>query len=254
MGTRTSHPPGTLSWTDLATSDPGAAKTFYGELFGWSAEDADAGEGNVYTTFRLDGSAVAGLFAKPDEIPTSWTSYVTVADADAAAGQSGELGGQVYQPPFDVMDAGRMSVLADPAGAVFAVWQPRAGIGAERVNDLGCMCMNELVTGDIDAAHRFYGGLFGWTFEAVDTGPDGPAVEAVRNEGTLNASLLVDAEAPAHWRPYFTVASTDAAADQVAGLGGSVLLGPIPTGDGSIAVVTDPQGAVFGLFEGEVDP
>ena len=259
MGKRTEHPPGTLSWTDLATTDAAAAKTFYSELFGWGTEDGDAGGGAVYTTCRLGDLAVCGIFAMTEEMratgmPPSWTSYVTVADTDAAVARAGELGGAAIRPAFDVLDVGRMAVLADPQGAVFAVWEPRGAIGAERVNDVGCMCMNELATTDIDAAGRFYGGLFGWTTETTDTGPGGPPLVSALNDGRLNASIsLVEEGTPPHWRPYFTVDSTASTMQRVSELGGSEVLAPLEIGDGSIALALDPQGALFGLFAGEID-
>ena len=260
MGQRTTHPPGTFSWVDLATTDPVAAKAFYAGLFGWETEDGDAGDGAVYTTASLDGDAICGMFEMPEEmramgVPPNWTSYVTVADADAAAARTGELGGEAVRDAFDVMDAGRMAVLKDPQGAVFAVWQPGTRIGAERVNDVGCLCMNELATTDMEAAGSFYGDLFGWTTETVDTGPDGPPLVSAYNGKTLNASLSpVEGGAPPHWRPYFTVESVQATLERVGDLGGKCLAGPIPLPDGAIAIVLDPQGAQFGLFEGEVDP
>jgi predicted enzyme related to lactoylglutathione lyase len=254
MGTRTSYPPGTFSWVDLATSDPDAARSFYTSLFGWDADNGDDGAGGTYTTFRTNGDAVCGLTSTPPGASgPAWTNYVTVADADEAAARAGELGG-VSGPAFDVMDLGRMAVLTDPQGAAFALWQPKASIGAERVNDLGCLTMNELVTTDIDAARSFYEQLFGWRTEAVDTGPDGPVIVSVYNGDTLNASLGIAAGVPPHWRPYFTVTSTEAAVERVRALGGSLLFGPFPIPAGSMAGVLDPQGAVFALFEGEVDP
>jgi uncharacterized protein len=254
VGKRTSHPPGTFSWVDLATPDPAGAKSFYAGLFGWEMEDGDAGGGAVYTTCRLDGAAVCGLFEMPD-VPPTWTSYVTVADANAAAASAGELGGEAVRDAFDVLDVGRMAVLKDPQGAVFAVWQPGSRIGAERVNDVGCLCMNELATTDMGSARSFYEGLFGWTTEMVDTGPDYPPMGLAHNDGTLNASFgAVEDGAPAHWRPYFTVESVEAALGRVGELGGTALWGPLEIFDGTIALVHDPRGAVFALFEGEVDP
>ena len=253
MGPRTSHTPGTFSWVDLATTDLASAKAFYGDLFGWTLEDGDTGTGSVYTTARMGDAAVAGLFEHPD-MPPAWTSYITVAEADAAGPRAEELGGGTVQPAFDVVDAGRMAILHDPAGAVFAVWEPRARIGAEHVNDVGALTMNELSTNDLDGARSFYGDLFGWTSEDVDTGPDGPVMVAVSNDGRLNASLTVDTASPPHWRPYFTVESTEASLARIAELGGSTVVGPIPIPDGSIGIATDPQGALFCLFEGEVDP
>ena len=172
MGRRTSYPPGTFSWVDLATTDVAAAKSFYTDLLGWDLEDNEAGDGAVYTMCRIDGDAVCGLFEMSEEMratgarPT-WTSYVTVADADGAAGRTKELGGGVTDDAFDVLDAGLMAVLRDPQDAVFAVWQPRTRIGAERVNDVGCLCMNELATTDLDGARAFYEPLFDWTMSSA---------------------------------------------------------------------------------------
>jgi predicted enzyme related to lactoylglutathione lyase len=161
----------------------------------------------------------------------------------------------VIDGPFDVPEAGRTAVVADPEGAALALWQPGARIGAERVNDVGCLTMNELPTADLDAAARFYGDLFGWTTEVVDTGPGGPPIRSVMNRGSLNATLsALPPGAVSAWRPYFTVESLAAAVAQVGELGGGVVLPPLPIGDGSIAVVLDPQGAELGLFEGDVDP
>jgi predicted enzyme related to lactoylglutathione lyase len=259
MGKRTSYAPGTFSWVDLATTDAAAAKAFYSGMFGWEMEDTDAG-GAVYSLCRLDGDAVAGLYAMSEEMrstvaPPNWLSYVTVADADAAVARVKELGGSAIDDAFDVMDVGRMAVLADPQGAVFAVWEPRSRIGAERVNDLGCLTINELTTTDLDAARAFYGDLFGWATEDVDTGPGGPVIVSVTNDGVLNASMssAQPGESP-HWRPYFTVESVETGADRVRELGGATLFGPIPLPEGGIAVARDPQGAVFALFAGRTDP
>jgi predicted enzyme related to lactoylglutathione lyase len=259
MGNRTSYAPGAFCWVDAATTDAAAAKSFYTGLFGWEMEDNDAGDGAVYTTCRIGGDAVCGLYEMSEEMrstgaPPNWTSYVSVDSADAAVARAKELGGGAIDGAFDVLDIGRMAVLKDPQGAVFAVWQPRARIGAERVNDVGCLCMNELATTDIEAARSFYEGLFGWTTETVDAGPEGPLALAHNGE-TLNASFFAVRDgAPAHWRPVFTVESTETAVERVCELGGKQLLEPLELPDGSIAMVLDPQGVLFALFAGDTDP
>ena len=70
--------------------------------------------------------------------------------------------------PFDVRDAGRMAVLADPEGAVFCVWQAKEHKGAELVNEPGSLNFNSLNTRDAEGAKAFYGAVFGW--EALELG------------------------------------------------------------------------------------
>jgi predicted enzyme related to lactoylglutathione lyase len=256
MGPRSGYAPGTFSYVHLATTDSAAARAFYGELLGWTTEDL-AGAPSPYAFFRLDGDIVAGVAQLPDAMADklAWVSYVTVEDAAATAARARELGGAVIEEAFTVEDAGRMSLLADPHGAELVAWEPDVRIGAERVNDLGCLTMNELPSLDLDASRAYYEALFGWTTELVDTGPDGPPIVSVLNRGTLNATLsAAQPGEPSRWRPYFTVDSTASAIERVGELGGSVVMPPIPIQDGSIALVLDPQGALFGLFEGETDP
>jgi predicted enzyme related to lactoylglutathione lyase len=262
MGTRTEHAPGTFSWVDLGTTDSDSAKAFYSGLFGWEPEDMPAGDGVVYTMLKLDGESVCALYDQPAEmrergVPPTWLSYVTVQSADDTAARAGELGGQVHAEPFDVLQAGRMTLLQDPTGAMLAAWQPRESIGATRVNDPGCLTWNELATGDMDAAATFYDALFGWETEQLDTGPEGPPYAVIRNDGRMNGGMTAlgpqHGDAPPHWLAYFTARSTDDTAAKAGELGGQVLAGPLDVPKGRIAVILDQQGAAFGLFQGETD-
>jgi uncharacterized protein len=257
MGERTSYEPGTFSWADLATTDPDGAKAFYGELFGWEFEDLPAGEGMTYTMARLGGSRVAALARGREGIPAHWNSYVTVASADDAASRAAELGAQVLFAAFDVMGAGRMATIQDPPGAIFQVWEPRDTIGAERVNETGCLTWNDLSTTDPDAAERFYSGLFGWTFQKV---PGPVDYRVIQNGGRSNGGMRrqdqkeeVEAGIPPNWMPYFAVESADEAVTRVGELDGSVVVPPSPVPTGRLVVFTDPQGAAFAVFEGEFD-
>jgi len=260
MGERTTYEPGTFSYVELQTTDPEAAKAFYGGLFGWEPEDADVGD-MIYTMLRLDGKTVGALYEQREEqrsagVPPNWLSYVTVEDADAMAARATELGGNVLAGPFDVLEAGRMAVLSDPQGAVFAVWQPRGSIGAEVMNNPGALTMNQLNTSDVEAAIAFYEGLFGWKAELNPSeGPDD--FWSVLNGGRLNGginALPPDGGAPPHWLAYFRVTDLDAAATRIEGDGGQILLAPLEIPAGRILVAQDPQGAVLGLYEGDVDP
>src|SRR5829696_5527415 len=258
VGKREHYEPGTFCWLDLTTTDPEAAKAFYGELFGWEAEDTPAGEAGTYTMLRLDGDEVGGLYGMEAErreqgATSYWLSYVSVESADAAAARAGELGGTARGDAFDVMEAGRMAIIADKEGAVLALWEPRDHAGADRVNDVGCMGWNELQTRDPGAAGDFYRELLGWEIEPLED--DGRLVyTTIKNKGSQNGGFMPLAEqhgdAPSFWLPYFTVSSRDDAVEKVQELGGTLLAGPLDLPAGRIAVLADPQGAAFAIFEG----
>ena len=188
MGTRTQHQPGTFSWVDLTTSDADAAKAFYGEIFGWDFEDNEIPGGGTYTMCKVGGEYACAIPSSTDQAPPRWNNYVTVASADDTAARAKDLGATMIEEPFDVMQAGRMALLADPAGATLCVWEARDAIGAGRVNEPGCLTWNELHTTDLDAAESFYNGLFGWTAEAMDTG-GGPPYRVIRNGERANGGI-----------------------------------------------------------------
>ena len=160
MGERTSHAPGTISWTDLETTDQDGAKAFYGGLFGWEYEDMPVGEGASYSMAKLNGRSTAAMSGQRAEdaargVPPHWNLYVTVEDVDDAAGAVADAGGQVFAEPFDVFDAGRMAVIADPSGAALCLWQPGTNIGAEIVNEPGALTWADNATTDPAAAQAF---------------------------------------------------------------------------------------------------
>ena len=107
MPERTSHKPGTISWSDLATSDQDAAKEFYGRLFDWDYDDQPIDENTTYSMAKVGGRSAAAISPQqPDEaqqgVPPHWNVYVTVDDVDAVTGKVGDNGGNVLAPPFDV--------------------------------------------------------------------------------------------------------------------------------------------------------
>lgn len=256
MGKRDGYEPGTFSWVDLSTGDADGARAFYGGLLGWEFEVHEFPGAGGYTMCHLRGDAVAAI-VEEDQQPGRWNNYVSVESADETAVKAKELGATVFEEPFDVMDSGRMAVIADPGGAVFCVWEPGGHIGAGRVNDAGCMAWNELQTRDPGTAGGFYSELFDWKLEPIEQ--DGATVYVtVKNSvGWMNGGFMPTDErwgdAPSFWLAYFTVPSCERAVERAKESGGGLLAGPMEPGMGKIAVLNDPQGAVFAVFEGETD-
>ena len=135
MPERDGYIPGVPCWVDTTQPDPDAAAAFYRGLFGWEFEETmPAGSGGKYLIARVRGGDVAAVSSQPQGAPSDavWNTYIWVENADAAAAKAREAGGSVVSEPFDVTDAGRMAVLADPEGAVFCVWQARRAQGCAR--------------------------------------------------------------------------------------------------------------------------
>jgi len=241
------YEPGTPCWIELATSDQKAARHFYGELLGWTAVEYPMPDG-VYVMLQKDGKEVGALYENA-KMPPNWLTYFAVASADEAAARAKELGANVMQEPFDVMgDIGRMSVIADPEGAVFAIWQAGQHTGAGLLRQTGALCWSELETRDRDKAVQFYGSLFGFKTKVSpeyielhvgDTGVGGIMKMSPEMKGV-----------PPHWLSYICITDCDASSAKVQSLGGRLAFGPMDIPNvGRFSVVADPQGAVFALFE-----
>jgi uncharacterized protein len=260
VGTRTKYAPGTFSWTDMTTPDQEPAKRFYGELFGWEADDQPVGDGVYYSMMKLGDDTVAAISPQPEEqraagVPPTWNSYIAVESADEALSRAEQLGATVHAPAFDVFDVGRMGVVQDPPGAFFLVWEPRSHIGASLVNAPGAMSWNELAAPDLGAAERFYGELFGWTFELLP-GSDAPYRVIKNSEGHTNGgiSAMAPPGSPPQWLVYFGAEDSEAALARAGELGGSTVMEPTDIGPaGRIAIAQDPQGAVFALYSGRFE-
>jgi uncharacterized protein len=255
MAERDGYEPGTPSWVDLTTPDLDAALVFYGGLFGWEFEDAGEEAGHYHQAL-LRGRRVAGLGPVPPGSPAAayWTTYFAGRDVDAHAAAIGAAGGRVLHGPMDVLGQGRFLIAADPEGAMFGVWEPQAHTGAQLVNENATLTWNQLATRDIDGAARFFGAVFGHTFEAL---PDGPpeAYQVFKVSGHVAGGVIalphdVPAQAQAHWLTYFWLDDVDAGAERVRELGGSVLREPTDSPYGRSATFQDPQGALFAVIKG----
>lgn len=254
------YAPGTFCWVELGTTDSQAAKKFYTELFGWNFADSPVGPDMVYTMLKQDGKDVGGLYQMGSEmqgVPPHWLSYVSVANADDAAAKAKELGGTLLKDPFDVSTVGRMAVIQDPTGAVFALWQAGTHNGAGVCNVPNSFCWNELGTRDVSKAGDFYTGLFGWGKNVQQMGPMTYTsfMNGERPAGGMYEPPPEMGEVPPHWLVYFAVADTDAMVAKATELGGKVIAPPMDIPEtGRFAIIQDPQGAAFGIIKLENPP
>ena len=231
-----------------------AAVAFYEGLFGWRADEAgDPEETGGYRMFRKDDKVVAGVGPLQAEgQPTVWTTYVASDDADETARKAEAAGGTVMVAPFDVLDAGRMSIIVDATGAVFGVWQPKRHPGAELFNEHGSLTWNELATRDPEGATRFYADVFGWeprTREILGV----PYTWFFNGRRGIAGMRQMTDEWPQgiqpHWMPYFQVDDADAAAARATELGGGVGVPVTDIPPGRFAVLFDGPRAHFSILE-----
>ena len=273
MAERERYIPGVPCWVDTSQPDPEAAVTFYSGLFGWEFEDTmPPGSEGRYFVARLRGEDVAAVGSIPAGAPQMaiWNTYVWVDSADETASTVVDAGGSVLMEPFNVMDAGRMALAADPEGAAFCVWQSGRHGGAGIVNEPVSLNFNTLNTRDPERARAFYGAIFGWQTLSLDGGVEmwtlpgygdhlediNPGTRARRAEldappgfedvvASLNPIAADQPDTPAHWGLTFAVDDADAVAATTAELGGTVLVPPFDAPWVRMTVIADPQGATF---------
>jgi uncharacterized protein len=258
MPIRDSYEPGRPCWVDLAVPDPVAARSFYSEMFGWTAEVDSRPEAQSYAQFMHDGHTVAGVGALPGpDVPPSWTTYIATADADNTAAAITAAGGTVRQPPLDVLDAGRTAIFSGPDGAIAGLWEPRRHKGAAFVTEPGGWSWSQLLTRDKEAAIAFYERVFDWRLtshpdwgEYLALGEDGGEIAAATQMGED-----VPSEVPAHWQVVFMVDDADAFLRKAEDLGAIAQrsVDDMAMG-GRTGSLIDPQGASFGFLSFQHSP
>jgi hypothetical protein len=242
-------------WHELMVPNPSSAPSFYKSITGWSTQPFQSD----YTLWVNGESPIGGLAELPKElmsngVPPHWLHYVGVEDVDATTRRAEELGGHVNVPPTDIPDAGRFAVLADPQGAVFAIYKSNQENAAAGAPKFGEFSWHELGTTDREAAWEFYSNLFGWKeTSTMDMGEGNLYQMFAANGGEPTGGLYKMSKEmegmPPHWMGYVLVPDVDDAVAAVKSGGGQVVTGPMEIPGGRVAVFTDPQGAAFAAHE-----
>jgi predicted enzyme related to lactoylglutathione lyase len=242
------------AWIDLSSSDPEASRDFYSKLFGWQVEVNPDPQYGGYAMATIDGKDVAGIGPKMmPEAPTAWMVYIGTAEADALAAKVQAAGGNVIAPPMAVADQGRIAVFQDPVGAFISAWEPKAmsGFGADAANTFGWA---ELSARGLDKALPFYAAVFGWASKVSDMSEGRPPYTEFllggdSIAGALEMSPMVPAQVPSYWMVYFNVTDVDASFRKAIETGATEMVAPLDFPGGRFAILTDPQGATFGLLK-----
>jgi predicted enzyme related to lactoylglutathione lyase len=243
------QPDGTPTWIDLGIPDLDRAMEFYRAVFGWEFEVGPAETGH-YTMCLLDGRPVAAIMANPDPDATDfwWNVYLATEDCDGAIKRVTDAGGAVLTDAMDIMDQGRMAIVRDPVGAQFGLWEGRAFLGCQVVNEPNSLVRNDLVTPTPAPALDFYTAVFDFTHDRNEDLPDFDFTFLRRPDGHEVAGVFGNPEAGfSRWSTTFEVADTDAAIKAATSAGGTSTA-PDDMLYGRIATITDPFGTPFSVI------
>jgi uncharacterized protein len=242
------------AWIDLSSADPAASREFYSRLLGWSVEVNPDPQYGGYALAKVGGKDVAGIGPKMmAEAPTAWSIYIGTRDVKDLAARVTAAGGKVIVEAMPVGDQGVMAVFADPSGAIISAWQPgqMAGFAPGTPNGYGWA---ELNSRGLDKTLPFYRAVFGWGHKASPMGEGQPdytefllGQESIA--GGMEMNPMVPAAVPSYWMVYFEVGDVDASYRKALDAGAREMVSPIDFPGGRFAIVSDPQGAVFGLLK-----
>ncbi len=243
---------GKFVWFEHLSADAAKARKFYDALFGWHTEATPMGGPEPYPLIMNGSEGIGGFRAALPGLGSQWLAYLSVADVDKSHAAALKAGAKSLMPPTDFGPVGRGAALADPTGAVFAIWKGAEGDRADvETTPDGDWYWNELMTDDEKAALAFYSGTFGLKHEVMNMGEQGDyyilkAGDKMR--GGLMHKPMPDA--PTAWTPYVKVADCDASVAAARRLGAQVMVEPTDIPNiGRFATVVDPLGAVIAFMK-----
>ena len=241
---------GKFVWFDYVSGDSAKAKGFYGELFGWTTQEVPMPDGN-YSMIASGGRTIGGYMPTPDGAPKNahWLTFLGVGDAKTTAAQVEKLGGKVHKGPLKIGEFGTMAIVADPQGAVFALWQP-AKSEEQPAPTTNTFCWNELMSSDAPASVAFYTAIGGTKADAKEM-PGMGTYTVLEADGQPRAGIVKRQDKQPHaWLPYVQVASADKTADKAKKLGGQVIVPPTDIPNvGRFSILLDSLGAAIGILQ-----
>lgn len=246
------QPKGSPCWADAMFADVEAAKSFYGDVLGWTFAETSAEFGD-YTQAFVDGRAVAAVVPPmPGQEGTSqWCLYLAAADAAATAARIRENGGELLMEPMRVGDFGTMCLARDPGGVVFGLWQAGTHEGFGVTAEPGAYCWAEVFTREPEKSDAFFPAVFPYRSRELEGEMDFRVYD-LGERSVLGRMRMTDdfpPEMPPYVNVYFSVADCDEAVARATARGGVLRFGPMDTPFGRFAAISDPQGANFSVID-----
>jgi predicted enzyme related to lactoylglutathione lyase len=249
------QPEGTPCWADAMFGDVEAAKSFYGEVLGWTFGESSSEYGN-YTQAYANGKAAAAVVPPMpgQEGMSQWCLYFASADAAATAATIRDNGGEIVIEPMEVGEFGSMCLARDPGGVVFGVWQAGTREGFETsMDEAGAFCWSEIFTREPEKSDGFFPAVFGYRQQQMeDDGIDFRLYTLGEDTMALGRMKMTDdfpPEVPPYINVYFNVPDCDDAVSKATKLGGVLRFGPMSSPFGRFAALSDPQGANFSVID-----
>jgi len=234
-------------------SDVEGAKSFYGDVLGWTFGEASSEYGN-YTQAYANGKAVAAVVPPMpgQEGQSAWCLYLASPDAAATAAKIRDNGGEVLMEPMQVGDFGSMLLARDPGGVVFGVWQAGVHEGFEAEGVPGAYSWAEVYTREPEKADAFFPAVFGYGAKQMDDAAIDYRMYNLGEDTVLGRMKMTDEmppEVPPYVNVYFAVEDCDAAVTKATERGAVVRFGPMDSPFGRFAALADPQGAAFSVID-----
>ena len=235
-------------WFDLLTEDAATAIVFYSDLFGWETRLFHKG----YYLIMQDGQSIGGIAQIEGELAEGneslWLLAIPAMDLDDSIDLARANGGTLHIAPEETSMIQRFAMILDPQGApIILLGSYSAGLTTPSVNR---WVWAELWTGQPEEAAAFYDKLSDIDIDWVrdEETPVGFMSVAGRDWASITTPPFEGT--PELWMPYVLVEDISKTVDRVKELGGSVLAQVSDNlREGSLALVADPTGAAFIVYE-----
>ncbi|GAA2251836.1 hydrolase [Streptomyces ruber] len=246
-------PEGTPCWADVMSRDAEEAKSFYGDVLGWTFRDLQTDYG-TYTQACTGGHAVAAVVPPipGQEERAAWCVYLASPDVAATAARIREHGGEILLEPMRADDLGAMLLARDPGGVVFGVWQAGTHEGFGTTGVTGAYCWSEIFTREPGKSDAFFPAVFGYRAKQLDDPEVDFRLFDVDGDTVLGRMRMPDdflPDVPPFINPYFAVEDCDATVARATRWGAVSRFGPADSPFGRFATIGDPHGALFSVID-----